>query len=381
MRFSSSTRAYSAQATPADIMHWRSRESALFSEPRVSTRENPILRAVPVLLLMSGLLLLSGCISRPVPVTIPPLESSPTVSAQQDNSPVVRWTLREVQRNARRVAPSDYVVKLGDTLYAIGQHVGVGTEAMARANDLSPPFVLYPGQRLRVPAGLYHRISSGETGIAIARAYGVRWSQIVSLNQLTAPFTLRIGQGLRLPDGTPPLPIASQIARHAAEFTLDIDDLITGNQPAQVTKTVADKPRQVGVPPAASENFTGRFQWPLAGEVIADFGPLAQGKINDGINIAARPSAEVSAAGDGVVVYAGKEISVYGGLILINHGNGWISAYGHAAALNVTRGQRVKVGETIALAGESGQVQSPQLHFQIRKDRIPVNPIQYLPLR
>lgn len=115
--------------------------------------------------------------------------------------------------------------------------------------------------------------------------------------------------------------------------------------------------------------------------MIAKFGPLAPGKVNDGINIAATAGTPFHAAADGVVAYAGDQIGVYGGLILISHGDGWVSAYGHAQQINVQRGQAVKAGDTIGLAGASGQVQSPQLHFQLRKNRIPVDPMKQLPPR
>ena len=87
------------------------------------------------------------------------------------------------------------------------------------------------------------------------------------------------------------------------------------------------------------------------------------------------------AAAEGVVAYGGDEIGVFGGLILIKHGSGWVTAYGHADKLNVARGQKVVAGEIIGLAGDSGYVQEPQLHFEIRKDRKPVNPISHLPKR
>src|SRR3546814_20384490 len=87
-------------------------------------------------------------------------------------------------------------------------------------------------------------------------------------------------------------------------------------------------------PPSA---FSCRFRLPLPGRVIARFGPLAPGKFNDGINIAAATGTPIHAAADGVVAYAGDQIAVYGGLILIDHGGGWMSAYGHAGRIDVRR--------------------------------------------
>ncbi|MEP3725612.1 MAG: M23 family metallopeptidase, partial [Parasphingorhabdus sp.] len=105
------------------------------------------------------------------------------------------------------------------------------------------------------------------------------------------------------------------------------------------------------------------------------------GKVNDGLNIGVPKGTPIRASADGVIAYSGDEIGVFGGLILINHGSGWVTAYGHADTLNVTRGQKVKVGQVIGLAGDSGYVQEPQLHFEIRKNRKPVNPKIHLPKR
>ncbi|MEY4271064.1 MAG: hypothetical protein RLZZ58_2280 [Pseudomonadota bacterium] len=303
--------------------------------------------------------------------------------------PVPTWTMQPVSANARPVTDSVYVVRPGDTLRAIGEATGAGSEAIALANGLAAPFTLSIGQRLTIPAGSYHRVSAGETGIAIARAYGTRWADIVALNALSEPYVLRIGQRLKLPPGA--RPAAVDPAARAQSFAINIDDITTGSQPAvaegaltsgsraaTVQQPAPAAPLAPIVPPA---RFAGKFSWPMAGAVINRFGPIAPGKINDGINISAPMGTPIRAAADGVVAYAGDEIAVYGGLILINHGGGWVSAYGHAARLDVVRGQSVRAGDVIALSGDSGQVTAPQLHFQLRKDRKPVDPLKQLPPR
>ncbi|MBJ7439964.1 MAG: LysM peptidoglycan-binding domain-containing M23 family metallopeptidase [Sphingopyxis sp.] len=297
------------------------------------------------------------------------------------------WTLKPVATNAVRVSAGAYTVRPGDTLRAIGEMTGAGSEALAMENDLTPPFTLRAGQPLRIPAGLYHRVGSGETGIGIAAAYGVDWGEIITINALSEPYILRIGQRLRLPAdarAVPPGPV--NVGARAAAFTLDIDDIATGSQPALSESgrpTVASvAPRQpVTTAIAQPARFAGRFEWPLNGPILARFGPLAPGKVSDGINIAAAAGTPIRAAADGVVAYAGDQIGVYGGLILINHGGGWVSAYGHAARIDVQRGQAVRMGDVIGRAGATGQVQTSQLHFQLRKNRIPVDPMKQLPPR
>jgi murein DD-endopeptidase MepM/ murein hydrolase activator NlpD len=130
---------------------------------------------------------------------------------------------------------------------------------------------------------------------------------------------------------------------------------------------------------AEPSRFAGRFDWPLNGQILRRFGSLGSGQQNDGINIAAAPGAPILAAADGVVAYVGTEVAVFGGLILIRHGDGWITAYGHAQDLLVTRGQAVKRGQVIGYAGATGYAAEPQLHFEIRQNRKPVNPLDLLP--
>ena len=111
---------------------------------------------------------------------------------------------------------------------------------------------------------------------------------------------------------------------------------------------------------------SGEFRWPARGRVIAGFG--ANGG-NEGINIAVPEGTPVKAAEAGVVAYAGSEVKGYGNLVLIRHANGYVSAYAHNGELNVKRGEQVKRGQVIAKSGQTGNVTSPQLHFEIRKGR------------
>ena len=120
------------------------------------------------------------------------------------------------------------------------------------------------------------------------------------------------------------------------------------------------------------------FRWPVRGRVIAGFGSKPNGTQNDGINLAVPEGTPIKAADDGVVAYAGDELKGYGNLVLIRHTNGFVSAYAHASELMVKRGDTIKRGQVIAHAGQTGNVTSPQLHFEIRKGSTPVDPTQYL---
>jgi murein DD-endopeptidase MepM/ murein hydrolase activator NlpD len=195
---------------------------------------------------------------------------------------------------------------------------------------------------------------------------------------------LRNGQRLLLPSA----PEAAQmtVEQRAHAFSLDIDDLATGSEPAIATDAAPKAPTATPKKPLHSDvaiaeprAFSGKFDWPLSGQIIGRFGPSGDGRRNDGINIAANRGDPIKAAADGVVAYAGSAIAVYGGLILIKHGDGWITAYGHAEQILVTRGQSVHRGDVIARAGATGSVNKPQLHFEIRDKRTPVDPLRYLP--
>lgn len=283
------------------------------------------------------------------------------------------WNPATVNRNAQSVAASIYIVRSGDTLYRIGNQTGAGAEAIAKANDLVAPFALQAGQKLRIPAGQFHKVAAGETGIAIARAYGVSWGDLVELNALTEPFVLRSGQFLRLPDTA-----ASIDAQAIADaFVLDIDTIATGSQPAK--SEPGRPPSTLFTPVAIPTDFAGAFGWPLAGKVVSRFGSKGGGQVNDGFDIAAALGTNVAASGDGVVVYAGNEIAVFGGLVMIDHGDGWMTVYGHLGKLAVTRGTKVKRGHLLGNVGDTGYVSTPQLHFEIRKDRKPVDPLTKLP--
>ena len=141
--------------------------------------------------------------------------------------------------------------------------------------------------------------------------------------------------------------------------------------PSQRQKAAkAKKPTRL----AAAPRRVGRFRVPVKGPVISDYGPKQGGLHNDGINIAARSGTPIVAAENGVVVYAGNELRGYGNLLLIRHSDGWVTAYAHASKFNVKPGDRVRQGDKVAEVGQTGNVDSPQLHFELRKGTRAVNP-------
>jgi murein DD-endopeptidase MepM/ murein hydrolase activator NlpD len=313
----------------------------------------------------------------------------PDIETVFDEKPV--WEARPVVASSEPIGPGVYVVQPGDNLFKIGERTGAGLDVIARSNGLTPPYALRVGQQLNIPAGQYHRVQAGESGIAIARAYGVMWTDIIALNGLTDPFVLKIGQRLALPQSAGPLPSQTapanpsnrSIEARAAAFKLDIDDILTGGEPASEVAAIPlppiaqpSRPMSPNVRVSEPGQFSGQFGWPVRGRVISRFGPGTEGEVNDGIDISVGQNAPIYAAGDGVVAFVGSDVAAIGGLILVRHGDGWISAYGRASQSTVTRGQSVKRGQVI---GHAGTGATPLFHFQLRKARKPVDPIKYLP--
>ena len=234
------------------------------------------------------------------------------------------------------------------------------------------------------PQGRVHTVKPGETGIAIAIAYGVKWDRIIATNALKAPYVLEVGDKLLLP--TKKQVAAQTPEERARAFSLDIDDIITGGEPAvagvlvpmpRPSSATKASPRPRPAPPvlpAPTVADAPALRWPVEGRVLSGFGAKPGGRFTDGVNRTARAGAPVRAAGDGVVAYAGDAIPGFGNLVLIKHAGGWVTAYGHAETVLVTRGSRVSAGDVIARAGSTGAVTEPQVHFEVRRGRMPVDP-------
>ena len=366
-------------------------------------------------LILAGATLLAGCIPSlddghrqgpppPPRQSPPPRDDYPPPPAERDYQPrwgdeeVVAlpaprpaWEARPVVADAQEVAATSYIVAPGDTLTRIAARTGGGVDAIARANRIEPPYAVHAGDRLQIPGGRYHLVRAGESGIAIARAYGVPWSRIVDANGLAEPFILRTGQRVLIPAdvstaGPGPMP-PSSAAQRAAAFRLDIDDILTGGEPALAVNARPSRPAPgpTRVLPATAAllpppRFSGSgFAWPVQGRLIARFGAGQSGERQNGVNIAVPTGTPIRAAADGVIAYVGSGIASLGGLVIIRHGSNWTTVYGYASRLLVQRGQAVKRGQTIALSGETGSIERPAVHFELRRGRTPMNPEDQLP--
>lgn len=239
--------------------------------------------------------------------------------------------------------PSTHFVNHGDTLASIARKNHISSAELARANGLDPSAKLKLGTRLTVP---------GAKTAALA-----------------VPVAAAPVAGTLQPVAVAPAP-ATKMAAVAAP--------VQSARLAQATANLEEKAAEAPAKAAETTSALPTFRWPVRGKVVTSYGAKTNGKSNDGINLAVPEGTPVKAAEDGVVAYSGNELKGYGNLVLVRHSNGYVTAYAHASELMVKRGDTIKRGQVIAKSGQSGEVASPQLHFEIRKGSSPVDPLQFL---
>ncbi len=236
-------------------------------------------------------------------------------------------------------AETEHVVTEGETLGGIANRARVPVAVIAAANDLTEPYNVRAGQTLAIPRQRSHLVKEGETGLGIALKYGVTLENIAVANSIPAPYTVRVGQKLIIP--------------------------------AVMNTPVPGKPVRT----------TPYFRYPHDGAVLLGFAVRPGGGGHDGIDFAAKAGDMVRASSSGTVIFAGPEPERFGRMVVIDHGNGWHSAYGHLARVTVAAGEVIKSGERIGIAGDAGDADRVELHFEIRRNELPVDPATKLPAR
>lgn len=239
-------------------------------------------------------------------------------------------------------AAGTYTVQEGDTLSRISRNTGVGVTALKEANGLSDGNIRI-GQTLKIPG-------AGSTKVASAAPAATDAVVTSATKPITTPET-----------AAKPATKSEQVAAYT---------------PPKKTEKVIEQAEEDG---AAAPDATGigRMRWPVRGRVISQYGK-GTGKSNDGIDISVPEGTPVKAAENGVVIYAGDGLKEFGNTVLVRHEDGLVTVYGHASTLKVTRGEKVKRGQEIAVSGMSGQTDAPKLHFEVRKNSSPVDPAAYL---
>ncbi|HET9583315.1 MAG TPA: peptidoglycan DD-metalloendopeptidase family protein, partial [Bradyrhizobium sp.] len=336
-------------------------------------------------------------ISSYAPPSRPPIETTATVPPRS-----IAATRPSAQGGTK------IIVGTSDTLDLLAKRYNVSSTAILQANGYKGPRALSPGQQLIIPRqtasvatpaptlatpaskpvaaaatpSSVHVVNRGDTLMSIARRNRVPVAELARANHLDQSAKLSLGMKLTVP-GTKSAsvapaaqPVAAAPAQPVATVAPPATKLASAGGPPQsarlasaTTNVVEEKPvvEAVSVKPSEATGALPTFRWPVRGKVITSYGAKTNGKSNDGINLAVPEGTPVKAAEDGIVAYSGNELKGYGNLVLVRHSNGYVTAYAHASELLVKRGDTIKRGQIIAKSGQSGEVGSPQLHFEIRK--------------
>lgn len=234
-------------------------------------------------------------------------------------------------------------------------------------------------------------VATGDTLYSVSRKYSVPVNDLAVMNNLSAPFNLTVGQKLRVPDlKTEQQKVAVENAKKDQKTSVQT----TKTSPENVAKHNTTTTKQMGTVakkeikkissnpkkklPTIAARSSSKFEWPVRGQILSHYGAKSSGLFNDGINIGAAVGKNVVAADNGVVAYAGNEVKGMGNLVIIQHSGGWMTVYAHMDSMVVRRGMRVVVGQKIGTVGKTGKVDVPQLHFEIRKGTKAYNPANYL---
>lgn len=313
--------------------------------------------------------------------------------------------------------PQAYSVKKGDTLYSIAWRYEKDFRQIALWNGIHPPFAIFPGQRLimqpvnqdgtvlveerpqvlvdintqqlvvvsevetvskpeSIKAKLSHvQVQKNDTLYSIARREGFTHHQIARWNHLKAPYLLKPGQKLRL---SPSMNAMGQTAQQNSQAV--VKPLVQSTVKAKPLVNTVNKTTTQTTVNSASNNVlptrVDKWRWPVKGRVVKTY--KANKTSRKGIGISGKPGQSINAAAGGTVVYSGNGLINYGNLIIIKHSHSFLSAYAHNKSLLVKEGDSVKPGQAIARIGQNRAGKS-QLHFEIRRNGKPVNPLNYLP--
>jgi murein DD-endopeptidase MepM/ murein hydrolase activator NlpD len=295
--------------------------------------------------------------------------------------------------NGVQPPPRQMIVQGGQTLSGIARTYHVPVRALADANRLSPPYRILVGQTLIIPGSSEEE--SYPPAVAMAEPTNPTAPPPMAAPSSAAPAPV-VAQPLPLAPAsaptsppavpgtagaTPPAPTAAAAPPHAGATSPSTVRQAQAPSTEHAPTTPSSAKAAPGALASAEPSVpraSGTFLWPVHGHVLQTFGPGPDGTHNDGMNIAAPRGAAVAAVSGGVVAYAGNELRGYGNLILIKHPNGFISAYAHCDQILVKTGQKVARGQVIARVGSTGNVSGPQLHFELRQGKKPVDPREYL---
>jgi len=244
-----------------------------------------------------------------------------------------------------------YIVKKGDNLYSISRRFKISIREIIDLNNIALPYKIFPNQKIIIPKKKSYIVKKGDTLFSISRKNQTDIFTISKINNIKNINQISLGQKLIIPN---------------IKFKKTSFKKVKNLKKKKLKKEVFNNTKSIS------------FKWPLNGKIISKFGSSKPGFYNDGINISSSVGKEVIASDDGKVIYTGNEIPGYGNIVLIKHSKNWITAYAHLKEIFSKKGSIVKQGQLIGSVGKSGNVRKPQLHFEIRKGKVAVDPLKFL---
>lgn len=226
-----------------------------------------------------------------------------------------------------------------------------------------PPKRAEPAQQI-----VTHTVEKGQTLYRIAKTYGVTVEEVMDANRIDDPRELKVGEVLYVPGAT----VARKVERY------DSPEPVAQPRPAPAPTASGPPPEKEKKPPKVVRvgKGNGSLSWPLRGVLYARFGKKGK-ELHDGIDLAAPAGLPVKSAAAGTVLFAGEQKG-YGLIVIVEHDHGLITLYAHNRDLRVKTGQKVREGQVVATVGDSGRTSGPHLHFEVRKDGVPVDPLDFL---
>lgn len=248
-----------------------------------------------------------------------------------------------------------YVVQKSDTLYSIAKKYKTTVTAIKIINDLNNND-LAVGQTLTIQTSVNSTPKNlNEKGQIDPKTAPIDTSHMI-------PYIIQAGDTI------------SSISR---KFNMPVNTLISVNN-LQNTPLYIGKSILVNTANNEPSVDNAKFNWPLVGRLLISFGTQKNGLVSNGINIMAKRGSSVKSIADGIVIYAGRQVESLGNVVLIQHEGGWISVYGYLQNINVQAGDHITQGQIIAEVGKEDNIRIPQLHFELRKNIKPENPLDYL---
>lgn len=313
----------------------------------------PFIHSGMALLILGGITLGPTLIAENYPgFATDPWQETPPPSSVLSAATAAEMATTTLISDKPRAEIINYTVQPGETVSEIAEKFGISVDTIRWENDLTSIKAIKPGQTIRIlpVTGIAHKVSHGETIYSIAKHYDtspqgiVDWPYNTFVNDET--FALAVGQILIIPDGVMPKVQPWEPERYLAQKT----------------------------PEAGTVTGTGQFVWPAGGNIGQGFRWY-----HKGIDVSNSAAPGVVAADGGTVIIAGWPSPwAYGNRVLIDHGNGFATLYAHLSSIYVTTGQRVGQGQLIGQMGSTGRSTGVHLHFEIRRDGVAVDPLNYL---